>query len=320
MKRLGRFKPSKDEWESDQERWLREAVFRLDGVKGLERLARATRRPQACLAWCQALADRGDWTAALRAYETAAKLVGPAHWRGRLLDGAALAAQELRRPDLPARLETAWRAAPTLTRLMRWLVASGDAPATVRATSKKALRRCPKSAGRQMGLLRMLVGDVAGAGSLLSKAAGLGWSDPDHPGHTVFPLLAMLLSTGEIGDALTNELDATARDVLESSALTDDERKRTLYTPSIAALMRAVRPSIAVRDVDAGTAFEAMRTAAEKRVQGILGNSRRQHYGHAALLAASCVAFAPSAGTASPCAGQGSSASDTGDVTRSDRS
>ena len=38
-----------------------------------------------------------------------------------------------------------------------------------------------------------------------------------------------------------------------------------------------------------------MRTAAEKRVEGILSNSRRQHYGHAALLVASCVAFAPKA-------------------------
>ena len=36
-----------------------------------------------------------------------------------------------------------------------------------------------------------------------------------------------------------------------------------------------------------------MRIAAEKRTEGILGNSRRQHYGHAALLVASCVAFAP---------------------------
>jgi hypothetical protein len=36
-----------------------------------------------------------------------------------------------------------------------------------------------------------------------------------------------------------------------------------------------------------------MRVAADKRVEGILGNSRRQHYGHAALLVASCVAYAP---------------------------
>jgi hypothetical protein len=36
-----------------------------------------------------------------------------------------------------------------------------------------------------------------------------------------------------------------------------------------------------------------MRVAAEKRVEGILSNSRRPHYGHAALLVASCVAYAP---------------------------
>ena len=36
-----------------------------------------------------------------------------------------------------------------------------------------------------------------------------------------------------------------------------------------------------------------MRIAADKRVEGILGNSRRRHYGHAALLVASCVAYAP---------------------------
>jgi hypothetical protein len=51
VKRLERFRPSKDEWETEHERWLREAVFRMDGVGGLERIARKTRRPQACLAW-----------------------------------------------------------------------------------------------------------------------------------------------------------------------------------------------------------------------------------------------------------------------------
>jgi hypothetical protein len=292
VKRLRRFKPPKDEWESDQERWLREAVFRSDGVDGLERLARSTKRPQACLAWCQALADQGDWPTALRAYETAARLVGSSHWRGRLLDGAALAAQELRRADLPVRLETAWRVEPTLTRLLRWLVARGEAPATVRATAKKALARCPKKAGRQLGLLCVLVGDIAAAAAGLSKASGLGWSDPNHPGHTVFPLLAMLLSKGAIGDALTAELDSAAHDVLESMALADDTPRPTLRTPSVTDFARAARPGIAVSDADADTAIKAMRTAAERRVDGILGNSRRRHYGHAALLVASCVVCA----------------------------
>jgi hypothetical protein len=51
VKRLKRFRPSKDEWETEHERWLREAVFRADGVGGLERIARKTKRPRACLAW-----------------------------------------------------------------------------------------------------------------------------------------------------------------------------------------------------------------------------------------------------------------------------
>lgn len=53
VKHLGPRRPSKDEWESDHERWRREAVFRLEGVTGLERLARKTKRPQTCLAWCE---------------------------------------------------------------------------------------------------------------------------------------------------------------------------------------------------------------------------------------------------------------------------
>ena len=139
----------------------------------------------------------------------------------------------------------------------------------------------------------MLVGDVTGAAAVLSKSPGLGWSNPDHPGHTLFPLLAMLLSNGTIGDALVTELEATGRDPLESFAMTDEEHKPKLSTPSMVALIQSVRPGIALTDPDRDAAIDAMRIAAEKRTEGILGNSRRQHYGHAALLVASCVAFAP---------------------------
>ena len=51
------------------------------------------------------------------------------------------------------------------------------------------------------------------------------------------------------------------------------------------ALIQGALPGVALAD--------AMRIAAEKRSEGILDNSRRRHYGHAALLVASCVAFAP---------------------------
>lgn len=117
VKRLERVRPAKDDWDSAPDRWVREAVFRLEGVDGLERLARKTKRPRACLAWCEALAEQGAWPTALRAYDDAAKLVGKSPWRGELIDGAALAAQQLGRSDVGTRLEAAWAGAPSLARL-----------------------------------------------------------------------------------------------------------------------------------------------------------------------------------------------------------
>lgn len=288
-----RFRPSKDEWETDHERWLREAVFRADGVDGLERIARETRWPQACLAWCQALADRGDWTAALKASDAAAKLVRQSHWRGELLDGAALAAQERGRSDLSKRLEASWRIAPTMTRLLRWLDVDGDDDERMRSKAAQSLARCPKTAARQTGLLRVLVGEVAGAAAVLANSRGLGWSNPDHPGHTLLPLLALLLSNGRIGDSLVTELEATGREPLESLTVPEEERNPKLATPSMVALIQRARPGITLTDPDREAAIDAMRHAAEKRTEGILDNSRRRHYGHAALLLASCVAVAP---------------------------
>lgn len=54
-----------------------------------------------------------------------------------------------------------------------------------------------------------------------------------------------------------------------------------------------MRPSIPLTRADRDATIDAMRVTAEKRVAGILSNSRRRHYGHAALLVALCVAFAP---------------------------
>ena len=177
VKRLQRFRPSKDEWETEHERWLREAVFRADGVGGLERIARKTKRPQACLAWYEALADQGDWTAALKACNAAARMVRQSHWRGELLDGAALAAQELGRLDLGKRLEAAWRAAPTMSRLLRWLAVDGDDYERIRSKAARSLARSPKTATRQIGLLRVLVGDVTGAAAGTGEVA-LVWAGP----------------------------------------------------------------------------------------------------------------------------------------------
>ena len=155
------------------------------------------------------------------------------------------------------------------------------------------MARCPKKAARQIGLLRVLVGDVTGAAAVLASSPGLGWSDPDHPGHTLFPLLAMLLSNEWSSDTLVTELEATGRDPRESFAATEEGHKPRLAARSLVALIRDARSGVALTDADREAAIDAMRIATEKRIEGILGNSRRRHYGHAALLVASCVAVAP---------------------------
>jgi hypothetical protein len=299
VKHLARCRPSKDEWESDHERWHREAVFRLEGVSGLERLARKAKRPQACLAWCEALVDRGDWTGALHAYDASAALVGKSHWRGVLLDGAALAAQQLQRSDVAERLAAAWHAAPTLPRLLRWLVTEDRSPTDLRAKAGKIASRCPETAGRQLGLLRLLACDISGAADLLFRAPGLGWSSDEHPGHVLFPSFALLLAhrtSRSMPDALLADLDSTCRDPVEALSPDDAERKPKLGTPSIAALIQGVSSMITFAEEDLRSMVDSMCVAAERRVEGILGNSRRRQYGHAALLVASCVALAPAGG------------------------
>ena len=240
VKHLARRRPPRDEWASDHERWLREAAFRLDGVSGVERLARKTKRPQTCLGWCQALVDQGDWAGALHAYDASAVLVGKSHWRGELLDGAALAAQQLKRSDVTERLAAAWHAAPTLPRLLRWLVTEERSPTDLRAKARKIVSRCPKTAGRQLGLIRLLACDISAAADLLSQAPGLGWSSDDHPGHVLFPSFAILLARSNstrVSEALLADLDSTGRDPLERLLPDDVERRATLTTPSIATLI-----------------------------------------------------------------------------------
>jgi hypothetical protein len=66
-----------------------------------------------------------------------------------------------------------------------------------------------------------------------------------------------------------------------------------LITPSVVALIDRARVRSDLTDAGRDAVIDAMRIAAEKRVQGILEHSRRRHYGHAALLVASSVAYAP---------------------------
>src|SRR5439155_17316608 len=149
---------------------LREAVMRAEGTAGLARLARTSKCPEDARAWCTAVAAEGNWAAVLRVNDEAVALVESPHDRGDFHDAAALAARELGRPDFAARLEMAWRVAPTLPRLLRWLLVHGPDPAAVAKRAETARAACPRGAGRLQGLLAVLAGDLEGAASLLARA------------------------------------------------------------------------------------------------------------------------------------------------------
>jgi hypothetical protein len=159
--RLEREGRSGSDWESDHERWLRAAVGRRDGIAGLARMARTTRRPEAARDWCDALVATGDWSKALSAYEECAALMEHDWSRGDFLDGAALAAQALGRKNLVKKLEAAWLGAPSLLRLLRWLLAGESSAATLRRRAAAALDGSPTTAPRTVGFLNLLVGKRA---------------------------------------------------------------------------------------------------------------------------------------------------------------
>lgn len=286
-------------WNFENDTWLREVVFRMEGVEGLGKLARSTRRAGDLRAWCRSLVEAGDWKAALAAFEEAAEIVaGEEYDRGEFLDRAALAAEKLGLKDLPARFERAWRSGPSMLRLRRWLGAARGKE-TVRKWAAEALVACPKEAHRQRAFLHVLLGDFEAAAKLLASAPGLGWSQSEHPGHLLFPLFRFLLGDTSVA-LLPSEWrlpgGGTEAKGLESEAEDFDDLLRT--APEIERILEEADIG-GVTDQDTRkTIIEAMRKAAERRLEGVTREKRRRHYGHAASLVAACAAIDPSQATA----------------------
>jgi tetratricopeptide (TPR) repeat protein len=289
--RLESSSSGKNDWESDHERWLRDAVARREGTLGLARIARATKRPQAVSAWCDAVVQDGDWKKALAAYEEAVTLVTSGLWTGEFLDGAALAAATLGRKDATKKLEAAWVGAPSLARLLRWLVADGANASTICKRASATVDASPTRAKRLHAFLHVIVGDISSAAKALKSAPGLGWSSDDHPGHLLFATFVWMLADGApngVGAAVVEVLKQAPRSLLESTVDADDPSTK-LTTPMVIEVLEQadVRSRMTVKDRAA--ALDAMRTAASKRTDGVTGERRRRHYEHAATLVGCCV-------------------------------
>jgi hypothetical protein len=291
IKRLEASTSGNDEWESEHERWLRDAVARREGTDGLARIARATKRPQAVKAWCDAVAKENDWKKALEAYEEAVTLVTSGLWHGELRDGAALAASKLGRKDATKKLEAAWLGAPSLARLLRWLVADEANAPLLRKRAAAALAASSTKSSRLVVCLHVLAGDIPAAAKLLKAAPGLGWSNGDHPGHLLFPAFAWLLAESAPKGAsadLVEVLSHPPRSALESDLEAVDALTK-LSTPTVRDVLERVDVRRRVTPKDRAAALDAMRTAASKRTDGVTGEKRRRHYDHAATLVACCV-------------------------------
>jgi hypothetical protein len=245
------------------------------------------------------LVDAGNWKAALLAFEEAAGLVIDKDYaRGELLDGAALAAQELGRDDLPKWLERAWRANQSMLRLRRWLGSSGS-KAALRKRTAEALDACPKQAARQRAFLLVLQSDFEPAAKLLAAATGVGWSHGEHPGHLLFPLFAGFL--GGKGKPLSASVKLSSggeMDLEQLELMAGDRHEPRLATPEVEQILRTAGDDGIPKARARNAMLAAMRKAAESRLAGVTDQKRRRHYGHAAELVAVCVACDPSPETA----------------------
>jgi hypothetical protein len=226
----------RSEWDTEADRWLREVVQRMEGSGGLAEIARSTRRAEDLRAWCESLVGSGDWKAALAAFEEAVELVADRHHApGEFLDEAALAAQELGKKDLSPWLERAWRGAPSMVRLRRWLGAARGKQAT-RKRAAEAIEACPRSAHRQRAFLQVLQEDCEPAAKLLAAAPGLGWSSGEHPGHLLFPLFGALLGGSTVSQSKTPS--ESGMDIEELELLTSEHDEPRLATPDVGDILR----------------------------------------------------------------------------------
>jgi hypothetical protein len=272
----------------DADRWLREAVQRTDGAKGLAGIARSTLRSDDLRAWCRALIESGDWKSALASYEEAAEIVSDKIYsEGDFLDGAALAARELGLKDFPKRLELAWRKAPSMLRLQRWLGSSGS-KGILKKRAAAAIDACPRKAHRQNAFLHVLLGNFETAAQLLASAPGLGWSDNEHPGHLLFPIFCRLL--GNDSGHFEHEVRHSTMNVDELKSPIPDFDEPCLPNPSVNEIVALAGLDEIKSDHERASLIKAMREAARKRIKDLTEHKRRNHYDHAASLAAICVA------------------------------
>jgi tetratricopeptide (TPR) repeat protein len=295
---------------------LREAVGRLEGVDGLGRLARERGDECSYSDWARALAEAGRWDEAIAALEEAAASRELRPWAARFHDDAARVAFHAGKSAETARiLHAAWRARPTVARLLRWLGAESPDPAVGEDKTRDEIealrRRVLRAPCAAAATLRLLAGDYRGAAAALAKADGLGWSSEEHPGHVIFPALLFIVTHGQAPSRRSEPAAKVIEAGWVGSSLSEtlDEELSLFHgllpPPPRLSLRSCLEKGIARHPLSPeqrSKVVAALRQAAARRVEAVVAKKRRGAYHHAGLLAAACAAIgdpsAPAAGSA----------------------
>ncbi len=269
------------------ESWLKEALLRVEGTEGLGRWARFSEDPGDYRSWCFALFRGGDWAGALEACREAGEVFSEAgRERARFLDGAALAAWKLDRPDFSSYLEEAWRAEPTLFRFLR-LAGTAQGVEDLRETAWRALSSHLGKDLPVLNFIEILLGDYERPADSLARAPGLGWSAEEHPGHLIFWVFYLLLG----GRAFRREAKTSfSTRTMDFFPWVREEKEEGFYSmaPGVEEVLERAEAGRDLESVERETMVHAMRRAAEKRIAGLTAKRRYKHYPHGGLLVAAC--------------------------------
>jgi len=288
-------------------RLLREVCTLAGGADGLGDLARkdGTFHPEAYHDWVTALIDSGRKEEALAAALEGAEKILQDSLKAKMCDRLAELAAELGRTQASVEARRmAWRSEPKQSRLKKLLSESTfdvvEIESRVAEESRWGRDSDIKLADNLIGLLEVLVGDLAAAQKRLLKAKPLGWSSTNHPGTVVFPCLLAVGSGCASIDGRTviahmvHKIDRTEdrwhsrQSALDEGGDMNQEIKAAVLNSEnrasqpLSALIMLLIDRHRASEADRRNLLENAEMVARRRAESIVSNTHRNAYGRAA--------------------------------------
>ncbi|MHB1461235.1 MAG: hypothetical protein ACYC1M_08150 [Armatimonadota bacterium] len=284
---------------------LREAVVLRNGLDGLAELARESGdvHPEAYQEWMMTLRKSGDNTSAVSVAREAIERIVSTREKARIADALATMTVQTGDSDLAVDArKQAWRASPSLLRLLRYIVEGSLDRHTVDTRLDEELAGVSDGSGAHLPasygsaqtprlclLLHLLAHDYNFVIQQSSKADHTMWGHADQPGPVVFPFLALAASgvtdISSEGSSLVHLVDAMAHSVGDSvpelPLLPDTGEPTELLFRRLLLDTLAGHP---VTPEDRAKYLDMAVMIAKSRVKAIVSNTLRGQYEDAARL------------------------------------